>query len=260
MALRQNIQQSLILQHLNELLPPSGPILNALSRFDPLPSVRGPAASVPPPSPGVVGASGVRAASGSVVRVVGTACGLGIEGSGWVAAPGFVVTNAHVVAGESDTHVEIHGVAPGLPASAVDFDPHDDIAVLHVPGLGLRPLPIASSAPRGQSAAILGYPQDGPFDARPARIGQTLKVETDNAYGQGPVLRLVTQLRGLVRPGNSGGPVISPSGQVLATVFAAIADGNGGHGGFAVPNSLVRAQLRQALSRSFAVGTGGCAG
>jgi S1-C subfamily serine protease len=259
-ALRQNIQQSLILQHLNELLPPSGPILNALSRFDPLPSVRGPAASVPPPSPGVVGASGVRAASGSVVRVVGTACGLGIEGSGWVAAPGFVVTNAHVVAGESDTHVEIHGVAPGLPASAVDFDPHDDIAVLHVPGLGLRPLPIASSAPRGQSAAILGYPQDGPFDARPARIGQTLKVETDNAYGQGPVLRLVTQLRGLVRPGNSGGPVISPSGQVLATVFAAIADGNGGHGGFAIPNSLVRAQLRQAQSRSFAVGTGACAG
>jgi S1-C subfamily serine protease len=258
-TLRQNIQQSVILHDLDKLLPPSGPILNALARFDPLPSVNGPAASVPPPTSGILSAPGVRNAGGSVVRVVGTACGLGIEGSGWVAAPGLVVTNAHVVAGESDTRVQVGGNSPGLPAEAVDFDPRDDVAILRVAGLGLHSLGIARSAPSGSSAAILGYPEDGPFNAQPARVGQTLKVETDNAYGQGPILRLVTQLRGLVRPGNSGGPVVDSSGQVVATVFAAIASGTG-RGGFAVPNSLVRAQLARAESRSGPARTGACAG
>lgn len=258
-TLRANVQQSLILRHLDELLPPSGPILNALSHFDPLPSIHGRVASVPPPTRGVLSAAGVRDAGASVVRVVGTACGLGIEGSGWVAARDIVVTNAHVVAGEDDTRVQVGGNSPGLPAEPIDFDPRNDIAVLRVPGLGLHALPIASSSPTATAGAILGYPEDGPFNAQPARIGQTLNVDTDNAYGQGPILRLVTQLRGLVRPGNSGGPVVSSSGKVLATVFAAIASGSG-HGGFAVPDSLVRAQLRVAESRSRTVHTGACAG
>ena len=95
------------------MLPPSGPILNALARFDPLPSVRGPAADVPAPTRGILAAAGVRNARQSVVRIVGSACGLGVEGSGWVAGPGLVVTNAHVVAGENDTVVEPGGRAPG---------------------------------------------------------------------------------------------------------------------------------------------------
>ncbi len=99
--LREDFQRSAILSELNQLLPPSGPILNALARFDPLPSVRGPEADVPAPTRGILAARGVRAASASVVMVSGDACGLGIEGSGWIAAPGLVVTNAHVVAGES---------------------------------------------------------------------------------------------------------------------------------------------------------------
>jgi len=259
-SLRQQVQQSSILRDLNALLPPSGPILNALARFDPLPTIHGPAATVPPPSRGILSAVGVRAAGASVVRVVGTACGLGIEGSGWVAAPDMVVTNAHVVAGESDTRVEANGDAPGLPAQALDFDPRDDIAILRVPGLAAHSLSIAPSAPPSTSGAILGYPQDGPFNAQPGRIGQTRDVETENAYGQGPVLRSVTELRGLVRPGNSGGPVISAHGQVLATVFAAIASPGSRHGGFAVPNNLVRTQLRRAQARSGPVRTGGCAG
>ena len=192
--------------------------------------------------------------------MVGTACGLGIEGSGWVAAPDIVVTNAHVVAGESDTRVEANGDAPGLPAEALDFDPRDDIAVLRVPGLAVHSLSIAPSAPPGISGAILGYPQDGPFNAQPGRIGQTRDVETENAYGQGPVLRSVTELRGLVRPGNSGGPVISSRGQVLATVFAAIASPGSRHGGFAVPNNLVRTQLRRAKARSGPVADRGVRG
>jgi S1-C subfamily serine protease len=260
--LKRDIEQSAILRELNLLLPPSGPILHALARFDPLPSVHGPAANVSPPAPGIVATAGVRAAAGSVVRVVGTACGFGIEGSGWVVAPGLVVTNAHVVAGESDTVVQVGGRPPGLPAQAVDFDPRDDIAILHVSGLNIRPLPTANNPRSGTSAAILGYPLDGPFDAEPGRLGQTQKVETEDAYGNGPVLRSIASLRGLVRPGNSGGPMVDGSGQVVATVFAAITGGPGHQkGGFAVPNHLVATQVAHVEARHEApVSTRACAG
>ncbi len=200
---------------------------------------------------------------GSVVRIVGTACGLGIEGSGWVVAPGLVATNAHVVAGEGDTTVQVRGADPGLPAHAVDFDPHDDIAILRVPGLSARPLSMAPSAKPGTSAAILGYPLDGGFDAEPGRVGDTQQVSTEDAYGNGPVTRTITSLRGRVRPGNSGGPMVDATGRVLATVFAAITGPSAaahGPGGFAVPGDLVRAQLAAARSRPGSVSTGQCAG
>ena len=113
--LRADIQRSVILGELNRLLPPTGPILNALSRLDPLPQVAGPSPDVGAPLPRIGRAPGVRAASRSVVRVLGTACGLAIEGSGWVAGPDEVVTNAHVVAGESDTTVELGGAPPHWP-------------------------------------------------------------------------------------------------------------------------------------------------
>ena len=136
LQLRDDIQHSAILTELDHLLPPSGPILNALARFDPLPSVRGPAADVSAPTRRILAvAGGPRRPARSVVRVFGTACGLGIEGSGWVAAPGVVVTNAHVVAGETDTEVQVGGVGAGLPARVIAFDAHDDIALLRVPGL-----------------------------------------------------------------------------------------------------------------------------
>jgi S1-C subfamily serine protease len=258
-SLRTSLERSEILRGLDELLPPSGQILHALARIDPLPSVNGPEANVPVPTRGVLGTRGVRAARASVVRVLGTACGLGIEGSGWVAAPDLVVTNAHVVAGESDTVVQLRGQPPDVPASVVDFDPHDDIAVLRVAGLGAAPLTLAAHAPAGRAAAILGYPEDGPFVAEPGRLGPTQDVRTEDAYGQGPVTRSVTSLRGLVRPGNSGGPMLDASGQVVATVFAAITSGSQ-EGGFAIPDALVRAQLAAAESRSESVGTGHCAG
>jgi S1-C subfamily serine protease len=260
--LRQDIQRSAILRGLDQILPPSGPILNALARFDPLPSVRGPAADVPPPRRGILAKRGVVAARASVVRVVGTACGLGIEGSGWVAGPGLVVTNAHVVAGETDTVVQIGGVSPGLPARAVVFDPHDDVAVLSVAGLRQPPLSLAADPRAGAAAAVLGYPLDGPFDAGPARLGQTQVVSTEDAYGSGPVQRSITSLRGRVRPGNSGGPMVDAAGQVVATVFAAItrAQGSAERGGFAVPNALVANQLAIARNRTSAVSTQGCTG
>ncbi|MGI8428418.1 MAG: MarP family serine protease [Solirubrobacteraceae bacterium] len=260
--LAADIQRSAILRRLNELLPPSSPILNALARFDPLPSLTGLPPDVAPPSPRILASAAVRAARGRVVRVLGTACGLGIEGSGWVAGPGLVVTNAHVVAGESDTIVQVRGAPPNLRARAVAFDPYDDIAVLRVARLSLPALTLAALPRSGEAAAIIGYPLDGPFDARSGRIGQTSPVTTQDAYGHGPVVRSITPLRGLVRPGNSGGPLIDASGQVVATVFAALTGMRPGtaNGGFAVPNALVSRELNAAELRSGVVGTGSCAG
>jgi len=258
-VLRGDIQRSAILKELNQLLPPSGPFLHALARIDPLPSVRGPEADVPPPTQVILGTRGVRDAGQSVVKVLGTACGLGIEGSGWVAAPGIVVTNAHVVAGETDTTVQVGGNPPGLDAEVIDFDPHDDIAVLRVQGLNEPPLKLARNPQAGTAAAILGYPLDDSFDVEPGRIGQTETVSTEDAYGNGPVTRSITALRGRVRPGNSGGPMIDRAGQVVATVFAAITGPTSGQGGFAVPNALVATQLAQS-ARTHPVSTQPCAG
>ncbi len=259
-VLRSDIQRSAILKELDGILPPSGPFLHALARIDPLPSVRGPEADVAAPPRGIVAAPHVRDAARSVVKVLGTACGLGIEGSGWVAAPDIVVTNAHVVAGESDTTVQVGGNPPGLDAQVIDFDPHDDIAILRVPGLDEPPLKLASNPQSGTAAAILGYPLDGTFDSEPGRIGQTETVSTEDAYGNGPVSRSITSLRGRVRPGNSGGPMIDKGGQVVATVFAAITGSSTGAGGFAVPNGLVAHELSKSASRTRAVSTQACAG
>jgi S1-C subfamily serine protease len=257
-ALRIDVQRSFVLRQLNAVLPPSGPILNALARFDPLPSIAGPGAAVAPPSPTVLGAPGVRAAAPSVVRILGTACGLGIEGSGWVGAPGLVVTNAHVVAGEQDTVVQVPDDAAGSrPATLVRLDVRDDVAVLRVAGLSTPPLALAPDPASGTAGAILGYPLDGPFDVEAGRIGATRTVITQDAYGRGPVRRSVTPLRGKVRSGNSGGPVVDAQGQVLATVFAATTSGP--PGGYGVPNAVVGDALAAART-SGPVPSGECAG
>jgi S1-C subfamily serine protease len=256
-SLRADVQRSEILGELNRLLPPSGPILDALARLDPLPQLAGPSPDVAPPLPAIARAPGVRAAARDVVRVLGTACGLAIEGSGWVAGPGEVVTNAHVVAGEADTTVELEGRPPQLDAEAVAFNPDEDIAILRVPGLGsVAPLQLAHDPPSGRAGAILGYPVNGPFDAEAGRIGRTQTVLTDNAYGRGPVSRLLTPLRGRVRPGNSGGPLVDVHGSVLTTVFAGTV-GEGPAGGYGVANATVAKILAQAGSAP--VSTGECA-
>jgi S1-C subfamily serine protease len=257
--LRNEIRSSEILRALDRVLPPSGPVLDALARIDPLPSVHGPAATVGAPTRAVLRRPGVHRAGRSVVRVYGMACGLGVEGSGWVVQPGLVVTNAHVVAGEDRTQVQVRGVGPDLAAEVVGFDVHDDIALLRVPGLTLPPLALARSAASGTPGAILGYPLDGAYDVQPGRLGQTETVRTQNAYGQGDVERSITPLRGRIRPGNSGGPVVDRSGRVMATVFAAIT-GTRRPGGFSIPNRLVQGQVRAANARRLRpVETGRCA-
>ena len=252
--LRHEAQRSEVLRRLNDLLPPSGPLLNAIANLDPFPHIDGPSAGVRAPTAGIARDPQVRAAGASVVKIRGTACGAGVEGSGWVAAPGVVVTNAHVVAGQEDTRVLLRGEGNPLVARAVAFVPRDDIAVLRVSGLDARPLPLAPDPKVGASGAILGFPLDGPFDVRPGRLGVTRDVVSQDAYGQGPVRRRIASLRGAVRPGNSGGPMVDGAGRVLTTVFAATT--RGPRGGYGVPNSVVRRVLTRLRDR---VSTGRCA-
>jgi S1-C subfamily serine protease len=168
-----------------------------------------------------------------------------------------VVTNAHVVAGQKDTRVLPRGRQPGLDASAVSFDPRNDLAVLRVEGLDAPALTLAGNPRSGTSAAILGFPGNGPYDVRAGRLGQTREVITQDAYGQGPVRRSITSLRGAVRSGNSGGPMVDAEGQVVTTVFAATTSGP--RGGFGVPNEITQAALRRAET-SDGVSTGECTG
>jgi S1-C subfamily serine protease len=245
--LRRDIQRSAILGALNDTFPPSGPVLNALARFDPIPSVPGPAAQVPPPTSRIARDPQVKAASRSVVKVLGTACGLGVEGSGWVGRDGVVVTNAHVVAGQSDTTVQLRGVGPSHDAELIWFDERNDLALLRVPALAGRApvLPVDVNAKSGTSAAILGFPENGPYDVEPARVGATREVLSDDAYGNGPVPRLITSVRGRIRSGNSGGPVVDGDGEVVGTIFASTLSSRG-RSGLAVPDSIVADALRRA--------------
>jgi S1-C subfamily serine protease len=240
----------MIVRQLNSILPPST-VLHALARIDPILAIEGPLALGPPPDPRVLNQPGVREAAPSVVRVLGTACGLGVAGSGWVARPGLVVTAAHVVAGEHSTTVQ----APGglqLDAQAVAFDSKNDVAVLRVRGLEPPPLRLVDPRP-GTPVALLGYPGNGAFDAAAGRIGQTGRIQTDDAYGRGPVSRMITSLRGRIEHGDSGGPAVDASGAVQSTMFAARV---GSRGGYGIPASVVRRALAHA---SRPVSTGPCA-
>lgn len=253
--LRRPIQQSAILQKLNRVMPPSGAILKALARFDPLPKIQGPAPRVPPPSSRIARDPDVRAAGRSVVRVLGTACGLGVQGSGWVAGGGVVVTNAHVVAGQDDTTVQLEGRGTHYSTTPIWFDSKNDLAMLRVPALAGRSGLRLGSDPPGTSAAILGFPENGSLDVEAGRLGATETFVADDSYGRGPVRRQITVLRGRVRPGNSGGPMVDGSGRVVTTIFAATVSG-GGNSGFGVPDPIVRDALSRAGPR---VGTGPCA-
>ena len=168
-----------------------------------------------------------------------TACGVGVEGTGWVGRPALVVTAAHVVAGADDIQVN------GEPADAWAVDHKNDVAVLHVADLEADPLPLARAEP-GTAVAILGYPENGPFDARAGRIGRTANVVAAGHF------RTVTALSGLIRPGNSGGPAVDGRGAVRTTVFASRL---GSPGGYGIPDREVRRVLERARSP---VPTGDC--
>lgn len=250
--LRQEAQSSQILRRLDQAVPPRT-LLNLLARIDPIPSILGPAAPSTLPGAAISVDPAIRRASASVVRVLGTACGIGVEGSGWFARSDLVVTAAHVVAGEHDTTVEIPGEAHSRPAKVVAFDVHNDVAVLRVAGATAAPLPLVDPK-QGEAVAIVGYPENGPLVAAPGTIGPTADVLTQDALGRGPVSRTITAVAGKIQHGDSGGPAIDRAGAVESTIFAARV---GAPSGFGVPASLVRRALDSAAGP---VSTGACAG
>jgi S1-C subfamily serine protease len=241
-----------ILQQLDQVLPPSGGVLNVLDRVDPAPSISGPATPTKPPNPEIAADPAILHAGGSVVRVLSTACGLGIEGSGWAVQPNLIVTNAHVIAGADDTTVTTQSGVE-LDATAVYYQPEDDLALLRVDSK-LPTLPITTSRPVGAEAAVLGYPENGPYTVTPARIGETRTTVSEDSYGRGPIERTITALGGDVRSGNSGGPLLEREGQVVGVVFAATTSGP--TGGFAVPSDEVLEAIHHASDT--AVDTGAC--
>jgi len=238
--LRRSVQESTILGEINEVVPPER-LLEELERVDPIGVFLGPPAIVAPPDKGLATDPDVIRASKSVVRVTGIACGLGVEGSGWVAERGLVVTNAHVVAGISKPRIDTD-TGRAFVSTVVAFDATNDLAVLSVPGLGAPPLVLAPPE-RSTAVALVGYPQNGPLTRTPGRLGGTAGVLSRDAYGRGPVTRQMTTIRGAVQPGSSGGPGVDAQGHVRTTVFARRPRETGGYG---IPADLVRKVLAQA--------------
>jgi S1-C subfamily serine protease len=248
-TLRTQARHSTVLSGLVDALPPEH-VLSALSSIDPFPLIVGPQAPSEPPDPRLLNLPGVRSAEPSVVRVTSEACGIGYAGSGWVAAPELVVTAAHVVAGGRHITVEAPGQAP-LEARVVAFDGRNDLALLAARSLDEPPLRLA--VPRaGDSAVVLGYPGDGPFDAEPARVGSSATLFAPD-YARQIVRRRITSLRAKVRRGNSGGPVVNRGGAVELTVFGAR---KGSDVGYGVSSELVRSLMARIDWRG--VSSGSC--
>ena len=235
--LRKVAQESSILSGLTEALPPER-VIDALERIDTFSAIVGPATGVSAPDPAIARDPEIAAARNSVVRVRGFACGLGIEGSGWIVRRGLVVTNAHVVAGVGSPTVDRRD-GRASSATVVAFDAQNDVAILRVPGLEGRPLPLADFD-RGEPAAILGYPLDGPYTVTAARLGGTARVAARDAYNRVRIGRSVVGFRGGVLRGNSGGPVVDRDGRVVTTVFARR---HGADEGYGVPNDAVEGAL-----------------
>lgn len=215
--------------------------------------------NVPPPDPTLSPAltAQVAKARASVLKILGDApsCNRGIEGSGFVYAPHRIVTNAHVVAGTSDVHVQ-EG-ARLLAATVVVFDPERDVAVLDVPELSAAALPFAPSpATTGEPAAVLGYPENGGFTARSARVRSLSTIDGNDIYGSRNVTRQIYSIRAVVRSGNSGGPLLSPSGTVLGIVFATALGTT--DTGYVLTDSEIAPDVDLGRSASGSVSTGHC--
>lgn len=218
-----------------------------------------PVLPVADPDPGVAQDPAVAAAGAGVVRVSGQAeaCRRGQEGTGFVVAPGRVLTNAHVVAGMSAPDVQVGGSGERLPGTVVIFDPARDLAVLDVPGLQARALPLGQALTRGDDVVVAGFPLNGPYLLSAGRVRDVIVAVGEDIYGEQEVTREVYSLNAQIRPGNSGGPVLDTGGQVVGVVFARSLDD--ASTGYAVTLAEAAPVLAAAATASAAVGTGECA-
>lgn len=254
------LERSAIFGRLNAVLPPPGPILAAeTDSEDGFPRLEGPAPDLAPVNPRITRDPEVRVAARSVVKIGVLSCEGGGQGSGWIAADGLVVTNAHVVAGEDVIRLRVQGRGPAYSATPIWFDKVNDVAILRAPGLkGFDPLVLVRRPKAGTPAALLGFPR-GRREAHAGRIGGTSAKRRGRIGGRGRRFpsrlygRAITYFGGRSRPGNSGGPVVDGRGQVLTTIFGGF--GGGQIGGLGVPNAVVRSALDRARGR---VDTGSC--
>ncbi len=235
--------------------------MSALLRTSGLPDVlqpfgRTPIQAVDAPDASLADSLVVANAKPSVVKIRGVApgCQKVLEGTGFVIAPNRVMSNAHVVAGSDSVTVEAEGQT--YDATVVSYDPNEDISILDVPNLPQRPLVFADQpAKSGTDAVVLGYPGGGEFAATPARVRETIELNGPDIYRTTTVNREVYTIRGTVRQGNSGGPMINRAGQVLGVVFGAAVDDN--DTGFVMTANEVSRQLAK-IGNTAKVPTGAC--
>jgi S1-C subfamily serine protease len=214
--------------------------------------------TVSAPDQAVLNSPGYLAARDRVVKVQGTAlsCDRSIEGSGFVYAPQHVLTNAHVVAGVTQGPTVTLPNGNSYQAKVVLYDPQVDIAVLYVPGLTVTPLHFDTQANNGSNAIVAGYPLDHPFTAVAARIGGVQQAVGPDIYQTGQVNRQIYEIRAVVEPGNSGGPLLSPAGNVYGVVFAAAVGEN--DTGFALTAAEVAGDASRGAAQVFPTSTQGC--
>jgi len=223
---------------------------------DVLEPVGTPIQAVDPPDPSLADSLVVSKSRPSVVKILGvaTACQKVLEGTGFVIAPNRVMSNAHVVAGTESVTVEAEGKK--YDATVVSYDPNADISILDVPNLPQQPLVFAEDpAKTGTDAVVLGYPGGGDFAATPARVREIIELSGPDIYKTTTVNREVYTIRGTVRQGNSGGPMINRAGQVIGVVFGAAVDDN--DTGFVMTTDEVSRQLAK-IGNTTKVPTGAC--
>jgi S1-C subfamily serine protease len=266
-GLNRQVRSSAILGGINGLMPERAQALSSALRdtldTSGFPNVFGGLAptnarDVAAPDPALKKSQVVLNSKRSVIKVLGIApsCSRRIEGSGFVYSSERVMTNAHVVAGTRDVSVEVNGNR--LDGTVVVYDPERDLAVIYVPGLRAPVMPfVAKPAASGASAIVLGYPQDGPYDAQSARIRDMSRLPGRDIYDSGDVTREIYTIRSLVRSGNSGGPLVTPNGRVLGVIFAAAADDR--NTGFALTATEAAPIAKRGVSRTQGVRTGDCA-
>lgn len=217
-----------------------------------------PIAPAAPPDPRVAQTAGVVAARDSIVKVVGDApvCRREQDGSGWVMSPQRVVTNAHVVAGTERVRVQVGGQGRSYAATVVSFDPRLDVAVLHVPALRARPLQVADTLRSDADAVVAGFPGGGPYRLGAARVRSVMSARGADIYGSTGAVRQVYSLYATVRPGNSGGPLLTTDGRVAGTIFAQSVDDPST--GYALTSAATRPILAEGVSDTSPAATGSC--
>ena len=266
-ALNSQVRSSLILGGINELMPAQAQALSAGLRdtldTNGFPDVFGgltptKAREVAAPDPALANSQVVVNSRKSVIKVLGTApsCSRRIEGSGFVYANEHVMTNAHVVAGTRDVKVETQ--RGQLDGTVVVYDPERDLAVIYVQGLREPVLPfVQKPASTGNSAVVLGYPLDGPYNAQSARVREVSRITGPDIYDKNDVTREIYTIRALVRSGNSGGPLVTTNGQVLGVIFAAAADNR--NVGFALTAAEAAGVAKAGATKTSGTRTGNCA-